>query len=66
MFTDHNIACDLFMEHRNWLCKQAVAGLWSNRTEDAMICYWILMKSYKLQILQEDALFLQMIETLEW
>lgn len=33
----HNIPCDLFMEHLNRLCKEAIAGLRANKSEKAII-----------------------------
>lgn len=33
----HNIPCDLFMEHLNRLCKEAIAGLRANQHERAVI-----------------------------
>jgi L1 cell adhesion molecule like protein len=32
-----NIPCDLFMEHLNRVCKEAVSGLGSNKTEKALV-----------------------------
>ena len=33
----HNVPCDLFMEHLNRLCKEAIVGLWANKSEDAIV-----------------------------
>ena len=41
----HNIPCDLFMEHLNRVCKDAVQGLGANKTP------WALVKIGRVEIL---------------